>query len=1091
MRSHPSGSGAYSRRPVLFASLAMLLVAVVVALGSGGSPALAARFRPRPTPTPTTTATPAPACSTSGPAGGAYSVTVCITAPASGATVKGSTIAVSAVDTVSGVDPGTQRMVFTLNGTPLLTDYTSPYTFVLDTKRWADGRYQLGADVWMRDGFISSVATEFLTFSNGLFSPPPNNNSFTPATGTTPAPGQPLVIAAVGDGAGGEPGETSTVNLIGAWNPSMLVYVGDVYEDGRPMEFNNWYGSATTPGLYGQFRAITDPTVGNHEYVGTDASGYFYYWNNIPHYYSFNAAGWHFISLDSTTQYNQTLPGSAQYNWLAGDLAANTSACTVVYYHHPVLNVGPEGTATQMSAIWSLLAQNHVTLVLNGHDHDYQRYTPVDGSGNPSATGITEFVVGSGGHGHQTAVRTDSRLVASDFQDFGAVKLNLFPTSATFQFVNSANGAVVDSGLIPCKNTVDSIAPSAPGSLSATAASASEIDLSWTAASDNLGVAGYDVYRDGASAPVAVLGPSTRTYADTAVAPSSTHSYTVDAFDAAGNHSGPAGPASATAAGGSVTVVLNPVADSYVTSASPTSNYGTSTVLRAAGGSTAMTSYLRFDLSHVTGSIQGASLRITSSSTSSLGFSARAVTDTSWGEKTITYATAPAIGAAAGSSGPITSGSVASVDIASLAAPAQGGLLSVALTGTGTQESLASRESATPPQLVLTVGSGSVSPPTASFTASATSADLGTPVTFTDTSTGSPTAWSWSFGDGSTSTQPNPSHAWSAAATYTVTLTASNIYGSTSASRTVTVNADTAAPSTPGSLVVAAAGSAEIDLTWDASSDNVGVAGYDVYRDGASAPLAVLGPSATSYADLAVAPASTHSYTVDAFDAAGNHSTPAGPMSATTPGGTVTVVLSPVADSYVSSASPTTNYGTSTVLRVAGGTTTMRSYLRFDLSGLTGVIQGASLKLLANSSTSLGFSAYGVADTTWGEKTVTYATAPALAVTSSGSSGPITAGSLASIEIASLAAPAAGGLLSVGLTGTGTQESLASRESATPPQLVLTIGSASAYAPTSLLALALPGPALPDVPVGAEPPDQTAHPMARRRHHRGSFRPLR
>jgi len=1088
--SRRSGNQRPRHRRSLLLSLAMLLVTLALALASGTSAATAAGGKPvkptpSPTPIPTATPTPAPACSTSGPAGGAYTVTVCITAPASGATVIGSAITVTATATVAGTNPGTQRMVFTLNGSQLLTDFVSPYTWTLDTTRWGDGKYQLGASVLMRDTFVSSVATEFVTFSNGLRKPPPNNNTFTPTSGTIPAAGQPVVVAAVGDGAAGEAGETSTVNLIGSWNPNLLLYLGDIYEDGRPMEFNNWYGSPSTPGLYGQFRSITDPVIGNHEYVGTDASGYFYYWNNVPHYYSFNVAGWHVIALDSTTQFAQTQPGSAQYNWLVNDLGADKSACTMVYYHHPVLNVGAEGPGTQMNAIWSLLAQNHVTLVLNGHDHDYQRYTPVDGSLNPSATGITELVVGSGGHGHQAPVTTDPRLVASDFQDFGAVKLSLFPSSATFQFVNAANGTVADSGLIPCTNTVDTVAPSTPGSFGAAAVSAGEIDLSWTASTDNIGVAGYDVYKDGATTPLAVLAPTATGYADTSVNPSSTHSYTVDAFDAAGNHSVPAGPASATTPAGTVTVILNPVADSYVNSGSPTSNFGTATVLRVAGGSTVMTSYLRFDLSHATGSIQSASLKLTAGSSSSLGFSAFGVANTTWGETTITYANAPTLAATAtGSSGPITTGSVASVAIGGLAAPAEGGLLSVALTGSGSQESLASRESATPPQLVLTIGSGPVGPPVASFTASASSAFTGVPIAFTDTSTNGPTAWSWDFGDGSTSTLQNPSHSWSASGTYTVTLTASNIYGPNSSSQTVAVIADTDPPSTPGSFVASAVSASEIDLSWDASSDNIRVTGYDVYRDGGTTPLAVLGPTATGYADKSVLPATTHSYTVDAFDAAGSHSVPAGPASATTPGGTITVILTPVADSYVSSGSPSTNYGTSTVLRVAGGSTIMVSYLRFDLSGVTGTIQSASLRLMANSSTSLGFSAYGVADTTWGEKTIVYTNAPPLAATATGSSGPITAGVVASVEIRGLATPAEGGLLSVALSGTGTQESLASRESTNPPQLVLTVGSSTALAASPLVAFAAagagPSSKLPEMPVGMQPVNPIAGRLARR-----------
>ena len=84
------------------------------------------------------------------------------------------------------------------------------------------------------------------------------------------------------------------VNLISSWNPNLFLYLGDVYENGRPMEFDNWYGKPGAAGTYGQFHSITDPAIGNHEYVGSDISGYEWYWNNVPHYYSYDAGGWHF-----------------------------------------------------------------------------------------------------------------------------------------------------------------------------------------------------------------------------------------------------------------------------------------------------------------------------------------------------------------------------------------------------------------------------------------------------------------------------------------------------------------------------------------------------------------------------------------------------------------------------------------------------------------------------------------------------------------------------------------------------------------------------------------------------------------------------
>jgi PKD repeat protein len=147
----------------------------------------------------------------------------------------------------------------------------------------------------------------------------------------------------------------------------------------------------------------------------------------------------------------------------------------------------------------------------------------------------------------------------------------------------------------------------------------------------------------------------------------------------------------------------------------------------------------------------------------------------------------------------------------------------------------------TPPQLTIVVGSGSGGVPTSSFNSSATTALTGVAINFTDTSTGNPpTAWSWDFGDGSPgSTIANPSHSWSLAGTYTVTMVSSNIYGSSQpATAQITISGDGIPPSAPGGVAATAAGSTAIDVTWTASTDNVAVSGYSVYRDGGSAPIA-------------------------------------------------------------------------------------------------------------------------------------------------------------------------------------------------------------------------------------------------------------
>ena len=88
----------------------------------------------------------------------------------------------------------------------------------------------------------------------------------------------------------------------------------------------------------------------------------------------------------------------------------------------------------------------------------------------------------------------------------------------------------------------DTTAPSVPTNLSASAVSSSQINLSWTASTDNVGVAGYTIYRNGSQ----IATFATNSYSDTGLTASTQYTYTVDAYDAAGNHSSQSTSASAT-----------------------------------------------------------------------------------------------------------------------------------------------------------------------------------------------------------------------------------------------------------------------------------------------------------------------------------------------------------------------------------------------------------------------------------------------------------------------------------------------------------------------------------------------------------------
>jgi hypothetical protein len=161
-------------------------------------------------------------------------------------------------------------------------------------------------------------------------------------------------------------------------------------------------------------------------------------------------------------------------------------------------------------------------------------------------------------------------------------------------------------------------------------------------------------------------------------------------------------------------------------------------------------------------------------------------------------------------------------------------------------------------------------------------------------------------------------------------------------------------------------------------------------------------------------------------------STPTPTVAPTTSPGTLTVV--PVADSYTDASAPTTNHGTATTMRV-DGSPVVRSFLRFNVTGASGTVTTATLRVWANSAQSTGYDAYSVANNTWGETTITDANAPPFGA-KLGSSGAVATGTWTSINVTS--AVAGNGTFSFGLSTTNsTALSLSSREGANPPQLVV------------------------------------------------------
>ena len=926
-------------------------------------------------------------CSSSSPASGAYAVMICYSTPAANATLTGD-VPITVLVTVGGTSPGVQRVIFYLNGSYLITDYQTSYTFTLPTTRFVDGSYSLAVNALMRDGFVTQQTVLPISFSNGITTPPVNTNTFQPTNGRTPGPQESFTVTAAGDGASGESKAIAVTNLISSINPNMFLYLGDVYDKGTAVEFYNWYGKQGTN--FGTFRNITNPTVGNHEYENGVAPGYFDYWDNVPNYYSYDAGGWHFISLNSNSAHIGVNSQSVQYQWLQQDLTANDQACTVVYYHHPLYNIGPEGSTTAMAPIWALLAQHKVEIVLNGHDHTYQRWVPLNGAGQPSSVGITEFVVGASGHGTQTIKKSDTRVAYSIDTNptaFGALSFVLNSSGASFNYKNIA-GTVLDSGTIPCLHTgPDTTAPSIPTGVSGSAIDHYQVSVNWLASSDDTGIDGYTIRRNGTT--IGTVSGSALTYIDSTAIPATTYNYTIDAFDSAGNHSAQSLPASVTTTAMPASITYLTEADTYVSSSSAGSNYGNSTSIRL-DSSPDIHGYLRFSVLGTAGyPITKARLLIYTNGSSSLGIQTRSVTNTTWGELTTNYNNAPALGSVISSSGVFAGNSWVSIDVTPYITG--NGLYTIGVSTPSTSAiSFASREvTANSPQLVLEflsqnqdTQSPSVPTNLSAFAGSATQVNLNWAASTDNVGVTGYTVYrnGSSIGTVAGSTLSYSDTTVSPSMTYSYTVDAFDLAGNHSASSTpvgVTTPAppDSQAPSVPTNLAAVASSSIQVDLTWAASADNVGVTGYSVYRGGSL--LTTVSGSTLSYSDTTVVPATSYSYTVDAFDLAGNHSLQTNSIAITTPSTQATsLTFSPDADTYVNASSPTTNFGNSVSLRL-DASPDIHSYLRFSVAGTGGkTISQVNLVLYTNNASSQGFRVYSVADTSWGESTTNYNNSP-------------------------------------------------------------------------------------------------------------------
>jgi hypothetical protein len=144
---------------------------------------------------------------------------------------------------------------------------------------------------------------------------------------------------------------------------------------------------------------------------------------------------------------------SPQGLWLNEDLTQHPAGCTLAYFHKPLFSSGGKhGNDPEMKPLWDVLYHAGAEIVINGHDHDYERFAAQDPEGHLDAKhGIREFVVGSGGkNSHRKMGAAKPNSEARNDDAFGVLKLTLHSKGYDWEFVPEAGKTFKDSGSDSC-----------------------------------------------------------------------------------------------------------------------------------------------------------------------------------------------------------------------------------------------------------------------------------------------------------------------------------------------------------------------------------------------------------------------------------------------------------------------------------------------------------------------------------------------------------------------------------------------------------------------------------------------------------------
>lgn len=187
--------------------------------------------------------------------------------------------------------------------------------------------------------------------------------------------------------------------------------------------------------------------MGNHDYGNGDgdaSAARSIFGLPADGWYSYRLGSWRVVVLNSNcAKVGGCEIGSRQWRWLQMELLRARAACVLAYWHHPRFSSGQHGSDRALTALWNLLAGARADVVVAGHDHDYERFAPIDG--------IRSFVVGTGGRGLRPFGAPVKGSAVRQAEVYGALQLTLGRGGYSWRFLGSSSGRFADAGSARCR----------------------------------------------------------------------------------------------------------------------------------------------------------------------------------------------------------------------------------------------------------------------------------------------------------------------------------------------------------------------------------------------------------------------------------------------------------------------------------------------------------------------------------------------------------------------------------------------------------------------------------------------------------------